>query len=74
MTKRERLEKKIRERCKLPCHRCGSYNFELFDGVGMMQRKMEDLEFSQDTILVVCSYCGAVTEHLIYVLERRKTN
>ena len=73
MTKRERLEKKIRERCRLPCHRCGGYNFELFDGVGLKRRKLEELEFSQDAIMVVCANCGAVTEHLIHVLSRRRS-
>lgn len=71
MTKRERLEKKIREQCKLPCHRCGGYAFEIFEGVSLKPRKLDELEFSQETILIVCANCGAVTEHLIHVLERR---
>ena len=74
MTKRVRLEKRIKERCNLPCPRCGGYSFELFDGVGMQRRKMEELEFTQDTILVVCANCGAITEHLIHVLGRKKTD
>ena len=72
MTKRERIEKKIREQCKLPCHRCGSYSFSLFEGVGLKRRKMEELEFSQETILVACNNCGAITEHLIFAVDRRK--
>ena len=72
MTKRDRLEKKIKERCQKPCHRCGENKFEIFEGVGLKQRKWNDNEFSQETILVVCSNCGAVTEHLVFVLDRRK--
>ena len=72
MTKRERLEKKIKERCKNPCHRCGGMRFALFDGVGLKHRKLNDDEFTQDTILIVCDNCGAITEHLVFFLDRRK--
>ena len=72
MTKRERLEKKIKDRCKKPCHRCGGIKFEIFEGVGLKKRKWNDDEFTQETILIVCANCGAVTEHLIFVLDRRK--
>lgn len=72
MTKRDRLEKRIKERCKKPCSRCGGIKFEIFEGVCLKRRKWEEQEFSQETILVVCSYCGAVTEHLIFALDRRK--
>lgn len=69
---RARLETKLKERCQKPCCRCGGSAFEIFDGVGLKPRKWAGLDITQDTILVVCSSCGAITEHFAFVLDRRR--
>lgn len=72
MSLRDRLEKKIKERCKKPCCRCGGSAFEIFDGVGLKPRNLDGLEIKQETLLVVCGNCGAITEHFAFVLDRRR--
>lgn len=75
--KNKAIEKLTEKKAMLPCHRCGHKRFAILDGISSLPL-MEDMDMmgslvvggmSAPVLHVVCENCGAVTSHLLGVLD-----